>query len=271
MEIKKSIPMFDKEQIIYRRSEKDGSELMISKKHPELQQLTFNATSMRILELCNGKRDIEALVNELLKTYKKVDPDVLLNDVIGSLHTLWRLGLVEWINRNPYAAIYNLVEKNSAFTLLTEDKVLEWIKTIEPQYYNPFNDEKILYSDTTIRQSTFSFFESFFQIIVDGIPVFTISFIIPIGEMTFLTVGLMHYTKEIEVELLNNFFTWSIKKLKDIYLLASNVNGIVIYNRDLDNILSEFIKNLGFIQCGTLFNEFDNNSEDYVTVYYIPV
>ena len=52
--INDAIPVNREDMFLYRRKEVNGGEVIVSKRHPELQQLVLNSTMVDILERCDG-------------------------------------------------------------------------------------------------------------------------------------------------------------------------------------------------------------------------
>jgi coenzyme PQQ biosynthesis protein PqqD len=65
-----------------RRSGEPGRLLM-----PE-RVLRLNESSLAIVELCDGKRTVEQIVEELRVKYSKAEPRQIMNDLINYLETL---------------------------------------------------------------------------------------------------------------------------------------------------------------------------------------
>lgn len=62
--MKNKIPIFKRENLLYFREEKDGYFTIISKKHPETRELIINSTAFKILELADGNRTINEIIND---------------------------------------------------------------------------------------------------------------------------------------------------------------------------------------------------------------
>ncbi len=61
--MREGTPIFKKENLMYEREEKDGYYTIISKLHPEIRELIINHTARKILELCNGEKTIQEILD----------------------------------------------------------------------------------------------------------------------------------------------------------------------------------------------------------------
>ena len=70
--IDNAIPVNTEDMFLYKRKETNGGEVVVSKRHPELQQLVLNSTMVDILEKCDGKTAVQDLFSTLYDEYKMV-------------------------------------------------------------------------------------------------------------------------------------------------------------------------------------------------------
>lgn len=95
-------PIFKKENLLYERQEKERYWTIIPKFHPETQELVINYTSRKILELCNGKRSIEEVVDKMNEAFPTVSKKKIQEDVYITIEKFSRLLIIEWIGENPF-------------------------------------------------------------------------------------------------------------------------------------------------------------------------
>ena len=70
--IDNAIPVNTEDMFLYKRKETNGGEVVVSKRHPELQQLVLNSTMVDILEKCDGKTAVQDLFSTLYDEYKSL-------------------------------------------------------------------------------------------------------------------------------------------------------------------------------------------------------
>lgn len=90
-----SKPFFNKESLSYYREEKENHITIVSKKHPETNELVINPTARSILELCNGERELADITGLMAEMYD-APIDVLNKDVCVTLSNLSKLGIIDW-------------------------------------------------------------------------------------------------------------------------------------------------------------------------------
>lgn len=124
--MKEGIPVFKRENLLYFREEKEGYFTIISKMHPETRELIINSTAMKILELADGNRTINEIINEFQQKYNDVSKDIIKKDVLKTLSSFTRLGIVEWINENPFLYKYEEpINENYSMHIAQEDDIRE--------------------------------------------------------------------------------------------------------------------------------------------------
>ena len=97
-----SKPKFDIEMLDYCRNEREGCVTMVPRLHPETRELIANQTASQILDICNGERTLEKVVDEFAELYPDVDKNLLSQDVYSTLASYTRLGIISWIGENPF-------------------------------------------------------------------------------------------------------------------------------------------------------------------------
>lgn len=256
-------PKWDKTNTLYERTEKDGGKTMISRKHPELQQLYYNQTTLSILELCDGASTVEEITHKLTRKYYGVQYDELLDDVISTIHMLWRLGFIIWNGDNPFLSIYGKANGEYYYSMLNEDQAVAWMEHNRPCYFNPMNIEESNYTETAIKQNSFSFYETFFQLKKHDKELITISLVIPIGKECFFKIGILNYDiAEENIEEVIDFLKWACEKHKQFFSLSANVESVLCYVHPSDIIHIHFLETYFKAESvGVLHKELQDNSD----------
>lgn len=258
------VPKQVKENILYERSEEDHGKVMISRKHPELQQLFYNKTALSILELCNGNTTVGEIAHNIAKKYKSVQYSEALDDTINTLHMLWRLGFIIWVGDNPFLSLYSQNVGEYSYSLLSEDQSIKWMENNRAKFFIPINIKDSNYSETAIRQNSFSFFESFFQLKKKNKEIVTISLLVPIGKECFFKIGILDYNVEGDdkTDIIIDFLKWACKKHKQFSSLSTNAESVLCYVRPSDTALVTFLKTyFKAVSVGVLQKELKDNSD----------
>ena len=177
--MEKEYPIFKKENLSYERKEKEGYWTIIPKFHPETQELVINHTSRKILEFCDGKRDIEGVVNEMKNIFPTVARKKIQQDVNVTLATFSKLLVIEWIGENPFLYKRETMLSNDQVLMVgQEDDILRIKRFVEKSgifqdnqsqinkanlflYKNPFTPI-FEYEEVALRAKLFNFIEEFF-------------------------------------------------------------------------------------------------------------
>lgn len=273
IDIMKSIPKFDEQNLLYKRLEQDGSLTFLSKKHPETQQMKLNETARFILDKCDGYHTIGEIVNEILKEYKGATTERVLEDVINILHSLWRFGLIRWLNENPLLDFfYQERYENYVFKMLYEDEVIDVLQILKelPHFVNPYIDENISYAEMLLRQKVFMFIEMFFSLTAEGKNVLTLS-LSPLLriKVNSAEVGYLYcedYT--IEGEIIRKFLQWCVKKMGEINYLLRDIRRLFFYLKNGNEILFEKLQDWGFKYAGILKEELGRHTPDIALFYF---
>lgn len=258
------IPKWDKNNVLYERNEKDKGKTMISRKHPELQQLFYNQTTLFILELCNGVSSVEEIALTLTERYNDVQYEEVLDDTINTIHMLWRLGFIIWVGDNPFLSIYSKTVDEYEYSLLNEDQTVAWMEHNTPLYFTPMNVRESNYTETAIKQNSFSFYETYFQLKRRGKELITISLVIPIGKECFFKVGILNYDDitEEDAEAVADFIRWACAKHKQFSALSANAESILCYVRPSDTSHILFLTtHFKAESVGVLHKELKDNSD----------
>jgi hypothetical protein len=268
-----SLPLFKKELLSYAREEKNGYWTIIPKLHGETRELMINNTSKLILELADGKKDIEEIVAILKDKYPLITINKLSEDTEYALALFSRLSIVQWTGENPFLFKRERYTENEVhFSIGTEDDLLaiynffklnnynaslyEENKSTIIAYRSPFN-MPYSYEELALRQKLFNNIEDFFLLWENDKLIGIISFALPAGPFyaaAFETVicpkehikDLLQYAKDT----LPFIAVKDIAKIK-IYFDTKLKNTVL-----LDLLIAE-----GFQQEAVVRNEFGFDSE----------
>ncbi|MDK2954458.1 MAG: hypothetical protein PWQ27_1841 [Kosmotoga sp.] len=268
-----STPRFIEENLVYKRKEENGSLVFLSRRHPETQQLQLNDTARFIAELCNGKNSVGRIVKKILEEYQGATRDRVVQDVINILHSLWRLGLIEWKKENPLISLYYTKKvDNYTFRVLTEDEAVAIVNKLKNvlHYVNPYINEETSYSELAIRQKVFAFTEVFFSLFDKGHESMVISFSgFPGTRVRSLRILYLYFDANfISTEAVRNFLRWCIKKVKQFNVFFKDISRIHAYCLSHDKLHFEQFHNIGFKHAGTLKKELGWDSPAIEVFFY---
>ncbi len=202
-----AIPIFKEQNASFLRQEKEGFALLISRPHPEARELVINDTTLQIAHLCDGKRSIAEVVDQLKRKYPMAPQEQLQRDVQQVLGSLSRLGFVEWSTENPF--LFRRDEAIDAEYSLRvgfeEDlvKLLEFLRSArlfeapappagpDSVFYRSPLVNGLEYDELPLRQKLFSFSEQFFFLVkadrIEGL----VSFATPLRPVESASLRLM--------------------------------------------------------------------------------
>lgn len=162
-------PIFNKQGLIYFREENDNNYTIMLKSHPELQQLKINRLTHEILQSSNGENTIDDIVNNLLKKYKKVDRNTVLQDLLDNLHMLYRMDLIYWEDDvHPFEPMYNFIFGDYKFKIVDAEVVKSIFSNLTYDIYNNARlNPEIVFGKTSLEQNIFSFNHTYIKIMKD--------------------------------------------------------------------------------------------------------
>lgn len=260
--MKEGIPVFKRENLLYFREEKEDYFTIISKVHPETRELIINSTAMKILEFANGNRTISEIINELHNKFNDVSKDVIKRDVLKTLSSFTRLGIVEWINENPFLYKYEEpINEDYSLYIAQEDNIREIESFLKENLEDQKKVEKFIYyknpiyidgeyTELYLRQKLFSYSEEFFILKnknkIEGLLTISLPIYFNMSHCIIkLIISPMNYLKD----LLNYSYNYYP------YLSVKDVTKLTIYEINitpLDNFLKEILINFGFNKEGEL-------------------
>ena len=150
--ILKLVPEKRQEGEKYIRAEKDGYYSLLTD-NGDLNYTMLNITSKYILDLCDGNKNVEEILNILAEQYKNVERKRLATDLENVLFNLTRIRLIKWkgeenMNNSPFLSTgteklengYTLSLANEGDIRTLQKMFSEFFKKKEP------NVEDISYS-----------------------------------------------------------------------------------------------------------------------------
>jgi len=133
--MKKGYPIFKKENLLYKRKEKEGFWIITPKFYPEVKELVINSTAHMILEFCDGKTDIEEIIDKMKETFPLVERKQIQKDVYSTIEKFSRLLIIKWIGENPF--LYkneNILANGKILMTAQEDDILRIEKFIKDSH-----------------------------------------------------------------------------------------------------------------------------------------
>lgn len=270
-------PIFKEINLSYRREEKYGYLTLVPKAHPESGGFVINETGRKVLEFCDGHREITQIVAALEALYPGAPKDKLQTDIENILDIYSRLGVIEWIGTNPFLNRTEKIEGEDYSIRGANEKDISQIEKFlyanigSPEsekyfsYMNPIA-AKTEYSKLFLRRKLFSYNEEFFLLEakekIEGL----IAISIP-----------AHYKESGAIIKLLYCSSKYMKKLlgyaKDAYpkIAIQDITKIMFYESNLQPLNEEFqriLKKEGFFKEATLKNEL-GFEEDLTILSYL--
>ena len=166
--ILKLVPEKRQEGEKYIRAEKDGYYSLLTD-NGDLNYTMLNITSKYILDLCDGNKNVEEILNILAEQYKNVERKRLATDLENVLFNLTRIRLIKWkgeenMNNSPFLSTgteklengYTLSLANEGDIRTLQKMFSEFFKKKEPNVedisYFFGNDKREFLNFTAIRQ-----------------------------------------------------------------------------------------------------------------------
>lgn len=172
--ILKLVPEKRQEGEKYIRAEKDGYYSLLTD-NGDLNYTMLNITSKYILDLCDGNKNVEEILNILAEQYKNVERKRLATDLENVLFNLTRIRLIKWkgeenMNNSPFLSTgteklengYTLSLANEGDIRTLQKMFSEFFKKKEPNVedisYFFGNDKREFLNFTAIRQCLYSYY-----------------------------------------------------------------------------------------------------------------
>lgn len=166
--IKNYIPVFDENIFSFKRKENGGYYSLRIHTIPRLQELFLNSTCFRILELCDGVRNSQEIVERMLSIYTDVEESIIVEDFVNIIKMLSRFQIISWKERNPFMEEFKIEIDEFTFKLLDDTdirSIIDFIRNNEDklQWINLMNDYRH-YDELYIREMLFNYSEDFFAL-----------------------------------------------------------------------------------------------------------
>jgi len=277
-----SKPVFKKEYLAYERKENGGFWTIIPKYHPETNELIINQTSKDILDLCDGNKDIPALIESMVTKYPSASKELVTKDVDQLLSSYSRLNLIAWENgSNPYItkrdklidesysiAVGTEEELESISKFILDSKVLSQtvdthsIKNDMYYYKSPFADDNV-YSVLSIRQKLFSYTEEFILLYKEDAICGVIGISMPIGPVSSAAIEFVYCPKAFAEQM----FSYSHTILPHVCVRPIAKIKFLISNTCPNNIEADLAV-MKYNQEATLQNEYGFESQIRIYSYH---
>lgn len=269
-------PKFEENGFSYMREEKEGCISCHSSGAPFLAELVINATARKILELCNGKRTPEGIVDELFNIYKGVEREVLESDLKDVLFEYTRARLISWEKgENPFMLNYEeKLENGYTIQLAKEDDLRGLCEFVEDNssvnmdidYLNPTRAISEYSNEMMYRQKLFSYSEEFVVIKNEEQKIVgVISVLIPVIKISSVSaVGIMKISSD--------YFAEAVKFMETILpeVAVAEITKIklqLVSGQDPKE-LADKVLDLGFISEGVFQKEIGNKDIEVLSYIY---
>lgn len=270
------IPVLKKKTFL--RNELNNSALIIPPNKTFNDLKIINETTMKILELCNGKNTINDIINKLMKEFNEDNHKKVLEDVISLLLALRRNGIIHcnmedvmYLGKNlKFSENYTIHrcgegDLNHLLSILSSKENTYIINnTID---YNPNCDTQHLLP-IKIRDNLFNYLQEYY-ILKDKTnkEVCLLTFTNELNRhISIYKIELLNIYSNIDSKEIQKFFNVCIDDIKnnickkDIIKIQAHIEGVL----NETNIHEEFLVNLDFKKSGTLLNEYGINKHKFI-------
>lgn len=264
MESLKSIPFCSQENFSYTRNEEDNKMIFIPKKHAELKLLEINDTARFVLNKCNGKYDIDCIINKLVEEYSICKTKDIEKDVLNILLNFWRIGIVEFVNENPFYQLYKKdLDNGYSVEILSEDDVIEIFSSSKHIKSDPRISTRLYESEASLRYRILSLSEVFFKLRGQNQKELFVGLSLDISRpkcSCSLNIYENNFDDELDYQNLLESIRWITQNyLKDFKHGIRRVDIYLETSRDLE--YKEVIENLKFYNAGILNNYVQKDGE----------
>lgn len=266
-------PIFSTDMLAYKRIETDGCISVIPYKHQEVAELLLNEISTYILDQCNSRNTISDIVDNILHEYQIGDRELVINDTVNSLITLWRYGCLEWESETPYDYLYIKKNGDICFKLLSEDEFYKCEDIIEKGYYiTPSFNRETFYSKKFVGQRICFLSEIFFLLTITNQYISRISFF-NTNNINSLEIGSLFVNGNFNDHvLIRDFINWSINEYNKAFRSTNSqkVTRLIIFiDKNKFGNLQNVIEKVGFTQVGIMKNEYGYGTPDLSVYEYL--
>lgn len=134
-----SIPRINEDKII-RHIDEGDKHILVPKLILNQKNINLNVSAYLMYSAVDGKKNINELCDEMLKTFRGVTKDNLVNDVMDFYMSLWKIGILSW-DVNPYPEKYSKHIGNWFIRYISTDDVKEYSRICDKsteEYINPY-------------------------------------------------------------------------------------------------------------------------------------
>jgi|GEM_PF-1850532 len=253
-----SIPVYLKEKESFNREEKNGIYSLMLRDHPELGYVKINQMTMDIIEMCNGSCSVQEIVHHIQNTYDVPRKAKVYEDIDGTMHLMWRLGLIRFKSCNYLLEKYQMSKRGYTYIYMQKEDALEFNfiecpVMLRSAYIDIITD----YIPQAISIRWLGCYESYFKVLFKNEEVFRVA------------VRLNRYIKGYEITLLyiskpNNLVEICSELFRFIDYMYKNTFSVDISTGERPvfhfySFENEF-KEMGFLLKGELKHEINNRS-----------
>ena len=104
--------------------------LMRTVRHPEMGIIEFNGTATKIYNMCNGKNDVNNIIESIFMETKGVTRDTVIEDICMILYSMAEMRLISW-DRDAFKQEYRIKISNNFEGIIIRDfEIDEFMKNL---------------------------------------------------------------------------------------------------------------------------------------------
>lgn len=271
------IPIYKKNKINYMRKEKEDN-FTIVPTTGFTNELVINETTIKILELCNGKHSAEDIEKKMKGFFPEVSSKTINSDVRSMLLKFSGIDLLIWKDgKNPFSISYEaILDEENTICLACENQIRDIVNTVKKSevvnntefiyYVNPVQPVALYKNYLSMRYKLFSYNENFF-LLKNRLNDYTgiISVINPLTNIqTVAHIGIIM----LPVSKLESCFSF----VKETYPKVSTSKATKIRVELMNNyknyhVIIDSLKNIQFSNLTNLskeYNEIDGTQIEYI-------
>lgn len=258
------VPVLVKDALLFEEFDPSGNYKFVARQHPELNYVSINKTAKRILDLCAGN-SIATIVSEVINLYPSTDKNIVQADVLNSLRSLWRLGVITWTGSNlPFDLYLFDSQRQVTFSFLPENALVRFYQegNVHYTHFASVNlDYAVETSEKFIRASWYSYSRLYYGILANG----EIKAVLCLSYNTFLrafdvlfldVVGDFTLANDMAIRLMDFAFNNCKKNATPIARHLRTYSAFYFYAHGNN----EWVKKMAFTFCGELKKEFSQES-----------
>ncbi len=114
MELLEISPLFDENNLMFFREEKDGYYSMVSKSPTSTEMVKIiNGTTKLIMELCDGNNSLKDIIGQLIKKFPNVSQELISKDIVNIITNLHQNGFLTFKQDNNLVQLSKPQQKHS--------------------------------------------------------------------------------------------------------------------------------------------------------------